>query len=102
MAFIKTKTISWNASTSGDVVGYNVRYKVDNGTPFSYSDSYIQTSTPSVVAPDDFPSGTFSEDTDYLIGVSAVDDMGNESDIVEIISPFDFSPPLPPTGLTVS
>lgn len=102
MALIKSKTISWNPSSSSDVVSYNVRCKVNDGEPFSYSDEAISVNSPSIVAPDDFPAGTFEVETDYLVGVSAVDDMGNESDITELASPFDFMPPQPITGLKIS
>lgn len=102
MAYINSKNISWNPSTSDDVVGYRVRYKVADGNPIVYTDPYLVVGNTLVVAPNDFPSGTFDNDTDYTLGVSAVDDMGNESDIIELDTPLDFVPPQPPTGLTVS
>ena len=55
-----------------------------------------------MVAPDDFPAGAFDAEGDYRLGVGALDEMGNESDIVEIVHPFDLVPPQPVTGLSVS
>lgn len=102
MAKIKPKTISWNPSESDDVAGYRVYHKPADGNPFDYGDPFVETPANEITAPDDFPEGAFSAETEYLIGVSAVDDMGNESDIAEVSSPFDFIPPEPPTGLSVS
>ncbi len=102
MSKVKTKTISWEPSTSSDVTKYRVRWKLNDGTSFGYNAEFIETSNLSVRAPDDFPEGNFTEEDEYLIGVSAVDDQGNESDIQEITAPFDFVPPNPPTGLSVS
>ena len=102
MARIQSKTISWNPSESADVAGYRVYYKPEDGDAIGYGDPYIETSDSQVVAPDDFPEGTFDTEGDYRIGIGALDAMGNESDIVEIIHPFDLSPPLPVTGLSVS
>lgn len=105
MAKVKAKTISWNPSPSSDVVDYYVRYKqvLDDSTVIAYNDPFISTGgNNSITAPVDFPAGTFIAETDYIIGVSAVDDQGNESDIREISHPFDFVPPEPVTGLTVS
>jgi hypothetical protein len=99
---IESKTISWKPSTSSDVAKYRVRCKPDDGSGFAYGDAFVETTNTQIVAPDDFPDGTFSSEGSYLVGVSAVDDQGNESDIAEITHPFDFVPPKPPTGLSVS
>lgn len=101
MARIEPKTISWNKSESSDVQKYRVYYKPADGTPFGYDAPRIETQVTEVQAPEDFPEGTFDLEGDYLIGVSAVDSMGNESDIVEVTHPFDLNPPKPPTGLSV-
>jgi hypothetical protein len=102
MAKIKSKTISWNPSVSDDVVEYKVYYKLDDGAPIEYSTDFISTTVPEVTAPGDFPEGTFDTEGDYRIGVGVVDDVGNESDIVEVVHPFDVNPPEPVTGLSVS
>lgn len=102
MAKIEPKTISWNPSESTDVTGYKVYYKPDDGNPFGYDAPRIETQATEVQAPHDFPADAFSEEGDYLIGVSAVDGAGNESDITEVTHPFDLTPPEAPTGLSVS
>lgn len=102
MARIKPKTISWNPSESQDVVAYRVYAKPDDGALFGYDAQHIETAEVIIYAPDDFPEGTFETEGDYLIGVSAVDDAGNESDITEVAHPFDLNPPKPVTGLAVS
>lgn len=102
MARTASKTISWNPSSSPDVQSYRVYYKPDDGSAVQYNDPYIETQDSQVIAPDDFPSGAFNTDGDYRIGIGALDDMGNESDITEITHPFDLTPPDPVTGLAVS
>lgn len=102
MSRINSKTISWNPSSSSDVQAYRVYYKPDDGTAIQYTDPYIETPDSQVLAPDDFPSDAFDVDGDYRIGVGALDDMGNESDIEEGVYPFDLTPPSPVTGLSVS
>lgn len=102
MARIQSKTISWNPSASADVAGYRVYYKPDDGNAIQYGDPYIETPDAQVAAPDDFPAGAFDAEGDYRIGIGALDEMGNESDIVEIVHPFDLIPPQPVTGLSVS
>lgn len=105
MAKIKSRKISWDKSEADDIAGYKVYYKPDDGGSFNYDDPSISVDDPdktSVVVPDDFPEDAFPEDGDYLIGVSAFDDIGNEADIVDVSAPFDFTPPEPITGLKVS
>ena len=103
MARIESKTISWNPSEAEDVAGYRVYYKpAAEEDSIQYGDPFIETTDAQVMAPDDFPDGSFSEEGDYLVGVSALDEAGNESDIAEVVHPFDLTAPPMPTGLSVS
>lgn len=103
MAKIIKKTISWTASTASDVVSHKV-YTAKEVDGVSYNSPNVEVPMPDtqIILPDAFPSGTFGEDTNYLIGITAVDDVGNESDMVEVSAPFDFIAPDAPTGVTVS
>lgn len=96
MAKIAKKEIYWLPVEGADVMGYRV-YAVAQGTPFSYALPFIGSVDASVVAPDDFPAGTFDADITYDIFITAVDDVGNESDPLALSAPFDFVAPNPPT-----
>lgn len=102
MAKVLNKTFSWTVSNSPDVVGHNVYVKTGTVAP-TYTDlkQYYALPVASVNLPDGF-TGFPLFDGDYMIGVSAVDDWGNESDIVSIKSPFDFIAPNAPTNLKVT
>lgn len=101
MAKILNKKFQWTASNSPDVLGHNVYIKTGTVAP-TYTDMklYVVMPTAEVTLPDGFP-GFPLFDGDYMVGVSAVDDWGNESDIVSIQRPFDFIAPNAPTGLKI-
>lgn len=102
MAKIVKRKIRWVSSQASDVVGYKVYYVVGGGaidyasTPFKEVNSNIS----QLVVPDDLPE-LANVDSDVTIGVAAVDDIGNESDVTEVTVPFDFAAPDVPTGLVV-
>lgn len=95
MARIMLKEIWWNGVDGAS--GYNVYIAKEPGS-FSYNLEHIQTEETRVVAPDDFPPGTFDVETDYYIWITAVDAQGNESDPLQLTHPFDFVPPGVPSG----
>ena len=96
------KRIRWDPSLAADVAVYRV-YVEKEPTAVGYDSQYIEVTAPTtqVVVPDDFPAGTFSEDTLYNMGISALDDLGNESDITPVSAPFDFVAPDAPTNIIV-
>lgn len=103
MATVKKKKISWTPPSDVDVVSHKL-WVVDAGAtidPNSPANLTIPMPQTSVVLPDDFPAGTFSEDKNYKVGVCAVDDVGNRGDIAEFVNPFDFVAPGVPTNLIV-
>lgn len=99
MAVIVKKRIYWTPVVATDLVGYRVRV-AKAGVPFSKDISYVSVGvTPAgdgkmeLIAPDSFPSGTFTEDTDYQIWISSVDKGGNEANPFLLVSYLDFVPP---------
>ena len=102
MAKIRKRKVRWKGSNSSDVVGYKLYWAVGRkwgGLNYD-SDSVEFGDVAEVILPDEVPS--FPEFTDILeIGVTAVDDVGNESDMVKLSGSMKFSAPEAPTDLVV-
>jgi hypothetical protein len=98
---IKTRSVSWGASPSPDVASYNVYWKKD-AQP-ALSDPKVNVGKVlSIDLPDDLPG---SEDWygNYTIGVTAVDQTGNESNTMSYgTSFFDFVAPSAPGPVVIS
>jgi len=101
MSKISKKRIFWSPVEGEDVVGYRV-YVAPETALFSYGLSFVETPETHVTAPDSFPSGTFDIDQVYNVWITAVDDVGNESDPLALISPFDFVAPSSPSSGGIS
>lgn len=102
MAYIKPKTLRWGASPDPDVVGYKLRWALP-ADPIEYDPAINPGFDLGLVTSVALPvAGMPSIDGDIKLGLTAIDDVGNESDPAEGVFPFDFSPPAPPTGLFIS
>jgi len=96
--------VKFRPSSSLDVVGYKL-YWEPAGTPISDVSPQVSVGNPPVgmdgkIAVDisQFPQMA-AMDGDYVIGVSAVDDFGNESGILQGSTTVDFVAPAAPTDL---
>ena len=102
MAKIRKRKVRWKGSNSSDVVGYKLYWAVGGkwgGLNYD-SDSVEFGDVAEVILPDEIPS--FPEVADSVaIGVTAVDDEGNESDMVKLSGSMKFSAPEAPTDLVV-
>jgi hypothetical protein len=106
MAKVRSVTLKAKPSGSPDVVSYNLYY-VDTGNVLDHNSPKIDLGMPAV-NPDDGKMhidvstlGVFTDDR-YDIGMTAVDDAGNESEMVKKLDvPFDFVAPDAPTDLEV-
>jgi len=100
MAKIRRKKIQWTPGS--DAVAHKVY--ISQGAINYDTTPYQKVDMPAceLVLPDDFPADINIEG-DYYIGVTALDDMGNETDIVisEFPFPFDFVPPGLPSDIIV-
>lgn len=100
MAKIVSKNLKLPVSSSVDVVDYKM-YVEESPTPLTYNSPSLSLGNSPVAGMieadlSSFPS-TFPNDADYNLGFTSVDDIGNESDIVEALNvPFDFVAPSPP------
>lgn len=100
MALVKSYAITWTASSSPDVVGYKVYY-VPEGEELNYgSPSITVGNVASVTIPADAPEFPLVDGV-YTIGLTSVDDVGNESDMISKTVPFDLVAPEAPTALDV-
>jgi hypothetical protein len=94
MAKIKKRKLRWKASESRQVVGYRLYWAegetVDYDAPFATLGNVTE-----VVLPDDV-EGFAPKSGPVAFGISAVDELGNESDLVIFKAPFQFNVPLPP------
>ena len=96
MAKVRKYTMAWIASPDPDVVTYYVRATQAPDEP-TYETPYDNVGK---VTQCDLPlPHTPLIDGDLTIALTAVDDVGNESDMVMMTVPFDLVAPAPPSGL---
>ena len=105
MSKIIKKKVSWVASVASDVVAYKMYWSLAaNGAPTYDSESVqVNSSKTQIIIPDDVPNFPIGIEDNYILGISAIDDVGNESDIAVTPSvPFDFDAPDAPSGISVA
>jgi len=101
MSKIAVKKLSFNPSSSPDVVGYKLYIEEAPGNlNYDSSQSFdlgVQTSNIDLGAVIGFQDGVFN------VGLTSYDDAGNESDIYEMGEfPLDFIAPDAPSGGTIT
>jgi hypothetical protein len=103
MSKVKKKRVSWTPASDTDIVAHRVYVSQADADLNILTDLWIKLDMPiaSVLLPDDFPEGTFTGEGNFTVGVSAIDDVGNEGDVAIVASPFDFIAPGVPTNLIV-
>lgn len=101
MAKVLNTTISWTGSTSPDVVGYAL-YVQDAPDPADYSSPRFEVGNVTSVILSTLP-GMTTKDGVFNIGIAAIDDAGNESDMAMVNDlPLDFAAPAAPGALVVT
>ena len=98
---VKDVTISFPASQSPDVVGYKL-YVEEAPTPVTYNSEAVDLGSETTVDLSTV-SGMSTKDGTYNIGITVIDDAGNESSmsIANDIA-LDFVEPDPPGLITVT
>lgn len=97
MAKIRKCRIHWKPSNSHGLKGYRLYWDVDGDVHYDSEHVDVGSRT-EIVLPDDIPSLPVTNG-DMQIGITAVTDRGNESDMVKMSSPFDFVVPDPPSEI---
>ena len=110
MGLIRGLVLRVTPATATDVVSYNLRYEVSAGDktwgPGDYDLTSVNLGAPGPVMGDgkiEFDLANYPElaglDGVYDLGVTAVDDVGNESDFLELEdASIDFTPPDAPSA----
>ena len=97
MAKIKRRKLKWIASGSSQVVGYKL-YWSENGAVHYDSQCAILGNITEIVLPDDVHSFTPNGDP-IEFGITALDELGNESDMITLKAPYQFNVPRAPEDL---
>jgi hypothetical protein len=97
VAKIKKRKLSWIESGSSQVIGYKL-YWSENGAVDYDSRNVMLGNVTEIVLPDDVES--FKPGGGPVkFGVTAVDELGNESDMITLQAPYQFNVPEPPDDL---
>jgi hypothetical protein len=97
MAKIKKRKLRWKASESQQVVGYRLYWAEDGAVGYNSPFSALGNVT-EVVLPDGV-DGFSPKGGPVEFGVAAIDELGNESDLVVFQAPYQFNVPLAPEEL---
>ncbi|HYQ60031.1 MAG TPA: PilZ domain-containing protein [Desulfatiglandales bacterium] len=99
MGKIKQKKLRWEPAAGEESAKYKL-YWSENGT-LDYTSSFAEVgAVTQVILPDDIPS--FPRVAGNLeLGITAVNQAGNESDITKLSAYFDFTVPVAPKSLVV-
>ena len=94
MAKIKRRRLKWVASNSSQVVGYKL-YWSENGD-LNYDSQWVMLgNVTEIVLPDDVDS--FVPDGGPVVFcITALDEVGNESDMTTLVAPYQFNVPKAP------
>jgi hypothetical protein len=97
MAKIKRRKLKWIASDSSQVVGYKLYWSEDGAVHYD-SQCAILGNITEIILPDDVNSFTPNGGS-VEFGVTAIDELGNESDMITLKAPYQFNVPKAPEDL---
>jgi hypothetical protein len=99
MSKMKKRRLSWVASNSSQVIGYKLYWAEEGGVDYNSQFSELGNIT-AVVLPDDVVGFTPGNGP-VEFGITAIDELGNESDMVTLFTPYQFSVPDAPSELVM-
>jgi len=97
MAKIKKRKLIWKPSNSAQVVGYKLYWSEGGNVDYQSACAKLG-NVNEVVLPDDI-EGFDKVKGPVELGISAVDELGNESDLVILKTPYQFNVPQAPSEL---
>ena len=97
MAKLKKRKLRWHASSSPQVIGYKL-YWAERGDVNYNSNQALLGNVTEIVLPDDVDSFK-PGDGQIEFGITSVDELGNESDMITLKAPYQFSVPKAPQDL---
>jgi hypothetical protein len=95
MAKVKKRKLVWEPSTSPNVIGYKLYWAKEGEVTYDSPCAMIG-NVSEVILPEQVPSFPVVKG-DVELGIAAVNEVGNESDMMVIAAPFQFSVPDAPT-----
>jgi hypothetical protein len=99
MGKIRGRKVRWEPSTSSDVIRYRLYWSA--GRPVGYDSDYADVGNVTQInLPNDIPSFPLIAG-EIELGMSAVNQAGNESDLTKATVHFDFTVPKAPKNLIV-
>ena len=99
MGKVRKKKIRWEPSMSDDVVKYRLYWSEEGMV--SYTSKYVDVGkVTEVLIPDDVPSFPLIKGN-VAIGIAALTEAGNESDMTKLTAEIDFVVPDAPTNLMI-
>jgi hypothetical protein len=100
MSKLKPRLLRWRASTSAQVAFYKLYWSEEGGVDYDSTHAVVGNVT-EVVLPDGVDAFT-PGDGPIEFGLTAVDELGNESDMVRLKAPYQFSVPGPPSDFHIA
>jgi len=97
MAKLKKRKLIWLASSSPQVIGYKLYWAERSDVNYNSNQALLGNVT-EIVLPDDVDSFKPS-DGQIEFGITSVDELGNESDMITLKAPYQFSVPKAPQNL---
>ena len=100
MGRMKKHKLSWKPSESQLVIGYRLYWS--KGTPVNYNSNFIDLGNVNEINLPDIISNNVPLGESINLGISALDESGNESDITILPEPYQLSMPSAPKGLALT
>jgi hypothetical protein len=99
MAKVRKRRIRWSESPATEGIVYKLYWSVSGSVDYD-SDSAVVGMRTEIILPDDVPTFPLVN-ADIEIGVTAVNELGNESDMTKLLVPFEFATVEAPKNLVV-
>ena len=100
MPKLKPRMLRWRASDSAQVAFYKLYWAEQGGVGYD-SDHAVVGNVTEVILPDGVEAFTPGNGP-VEFGLTAVDELGNESDMVRLNAPYQFSVPSPPEDFHIA